>query len=95
LLPVVTAHEANGPEWADALRIDQDAQIYLTALRAGEEVVHQSRAGRKAYLFVISGAAEVNGQLLDAGDQARIAEEPRLLIRATKDAELILLDLPE
>jgi hypothetical protein len=94
LLPVVTAHEANGPEWADALLIDQDAQIYLTSLSAGEEVVHQSRAGRKAYLFVISGVATVNGQSLEAGDQARIADEPELRIRSAKTAELILLDLP-
>jgi hypothetical protein len=94
LLPVVTAHEANSPEWADALRIDQDAQIYLTSLRAGEEVAHQSRAGRKSYLFVISGAATVNSQSIEFGDQARIADEPELRIRGTKAAELILLDLP-
>jgi hypothetical protein len=94
LLPVVTAYEANGPEWADALRIDQDAQIYLTSLSAGEEVVHQSRAGRKAYLFVISGVATMNGQSLEVGDQARIADEPELRILSAKTAELILLDLP-
>ncbi|HWQ03641.1 MAG TPA: pirin family protein [Candidatus Nitrosotenuis sp.] len=93
LLRVVASHEAEGAN--GELRIDQDAQIFLSTLRAGQHVEHASRAGRKAYLFLISGAAEVNGQLLGAGDQARIAEEPKLLIRATQDAELILLDLPE
>jgi redox-sensitive bicupin YhaK (pirin superfamily) len=94
LLPVVTAREANGAEWADALRIDQDAQIFLSSLRAGEEVTHAGRAGRKGYLFVISGGMDVNSQPAAAGDQARIADEPSLRIRATNEAELILLDLP-
>jgi hypothetical protein len=36
----------------------------------------------------------VNGQKLEAGDQARIADVPELDLIAAKDAELILLDLP-
>jgi hypothetical protein len=76
------------------LAIDQDATMYVSALRAGEEVVHKSRDGRKAYLFVISGSLTVNGTPLAAGDQARIADEAELTLRATKDVELILLDLP-
>jgi redox-sensitive bicupin YhaK (pirin superfamily) len=66
----------------------------VSALRPGEEVVHKSRAGRKAYLFVISGGLTANGTPLAAGDQARIADEAELTLRATKDVELILLDLP-
>lgn len=90
LLPVVSDGALPG-----TLRIDQDAQIYVSALAAGQQVEHRSRPGRKAYLFAISGEAEVNGTRLSAGDQARIADEPGLKIGATKDAELILLDLVE
>jgi redox-sensitive bicupin YhaK (pirin superfamily) len=43
---------------------------------------------------VKSGEVSVNGQKLEAGDQAKIANEPRLELTAGKDAELILLDLP-
>ena len=89
LFPVVSAGELPG-----TLAIDQDAAIYLTALAAGEEVTHQSRAERKAYAFVISGGVTLNGETLAAGDQARIADEAELRVRASKDAELILLDLP-
>lgn len=89
LLPVVS-----GGQLPETLVIDQDAAIYVSALRAGEEVVHKSRAGRKAYLFVISGSLTVNGTPLAVGDQARIADEPELTLRATGKAELILLDLP-
>lgn len=89
LLPVVSSGDVPG-----TLAIDQDATIYLSALRSGEEVMHSSRAERKAYVFVIAGGVTVNGETLAAGDQARIADETELRVRATKDAELILLDLP-
>jgi len=88
LLPVVSSGDIPG-----VLAIDQDATIYIAALPAGRALAHTSRAGRKAYLFVIGGAAVVNGTPLQAGDQARIADETELNLRATERAELILLDL--
>jgi hypothetical protein len=89
LLPVVSGGDIRG-----TLAIDQDATIYASALPAGRSVIHKSRAGRKAYLFVIGGALTVNGSPLGVGDQARIADEGELSLQATEDAELILLDLP-
>ncbi len=89
LLPVVSAGNIPG-----TLAIDQDATISVSALPVGQAVVHTSRAGRKAYLFVIGGTLTVNGTPLRAGDQARIADEPELNVKATEDTELILLDLP-
>jgi redox-sensitive bicupin YhaK (pirin superfamily) len=74
--------------------MDQDATIYVSALQAGQAALHESQAGRMAYLFVIGGTLTVNGSHLGAGDQARIADEPQLTLKATPDAELILLDLP-
>lgn len=73
LLPVVSAGNL-----AETLAIDQDAQIYIASLERGQEVVHQSRAGRKAYLFVTEGSLQVNEEHLAAGDQARIADETKL-----------------
>ncbi|MEE9172997.1 MAG: pirin family protein [candidate division NC10 bacterium] len=90
LLPVVS--EGDIPE---TLTIDQDATIYVSALRAGQAVSHTSRADRWAYLFVIEGSLTLNGSLLAAGDQARIANEPVLALKAEQDTEVILLDLPQ
>lgn len=89
LLPVVSSGDIPG-----TLTIDQDSAIYISHLRAGQEVVHKSRAGRKAYLFAISGDLILNGVPITAAGQARIADEPELTLQATEDAELILLDLP-
>lgn len=90
LLQVVTPTDkpADG-----ALTIDQDAGIFVSALDAGKEVTHQV-IGTHAYLFVITGEVTLNGQKLADGDQARIAGEKSLVVKATKDAEVILLDLP-
>ena len=89
LLPVVSDGKVPG-----ALHIDQDATIYVTALKAGQAVVHKSRPGRKAYVFVVAGELSLNGAPLKAGDQARIADEPELNLKAVEDGEVILLDLP-
>ena len=88
LLPVVSG--AAG----DTLRIDQDAVIYIAALDPGQSVTHPLAQGRRAYAFVISGALELNGEALAAGDQARITDESRLGLAASAPTELILLDLP-
>ena len=85
---------ANGDRQG-TLHIDQDAEIFVSSLQAGEEVVHQSRPGGKGYLFVIGGEIGLNGTTLAAGDQARLAEERELRLAARQDSELILLDLPE
>ena len=88
LLPVVSSGNVDG-----TLAIDQDATIYVSGLKTGQQVEH-SNQGTHAYLFVIDGALTVNGQKLAKGDQARIASESKLTIQADKDSELILLDLP-
>ncbi|QOV89926.1 pirin family protein [Humisphaera borealis] len=90
LLQVVapTDHPVDG-----VLTIDQDASIFVSALDAGKEVTH-NQVGTHAYLFVIAGEVSVNGKTLKNGDQARVADEKSLAIKAAGDAEFILLDLP-
>ena len=88
LLPVVSSGDVPG-----RLKIDQEAAIYVSSLKAGQQVTHENR-GTHAYLFLIGGSIELNGQQLAAGDQARIAGEPSLKIEAAADSELMLLDLP-
>jgi len=89
LLPVVSGGDVPG-----TLPVDQDVTIFVSTLDAGREVTHTSAPGRHAYLFVIAGEVELNGRKLGNGDQARIAGETTLAVKATTDAELILLDLP-
>ncbi|MGI0018986.1 MAG: pirin family protein [Nitrososphaera sp.] len=77
-----------------AMRIHQDAAIYVSSLGAGKTVRHELRRGRKAYLFAIDGSAQVNGSALQTRDAARIEGEKAVTITAEKPAELLLIDLP-
>jgi redox-sensitive bicupin YhaK (pirin superfamily) len=92
LLPIVTP--TDHADESSTLHIDQDASIYVASLDAGQSVTHTQLADRHAYMFVMDGNVNVNGKELSAGDQARIASEPKLDLRATKDAHVMLLDLP-
>jgi redox-sensitive bicupin YhaK (pirin superfamily) len=50
--------------------------------------------GRKAWLQIVRGGVEVNGQALVAGDGAAIEAEPALEIIGTANStELLLFDL--
>jgi redox-sensitive bicupin YhaK (pirin superfamily) len=89
LLPVVSSGSIPG-----TLTIDQDASIYLSRLQPGNEVSYESKSGRKAYLFLMEGEVELNGNPVSNGDQARIDNETSLKIRARKASDFILLDLP-
>ena len=77
-----------------SLTIDQDARIYVSSLEEGKSLEQAFAPNRHAYFFVIGGEVELNGRKLSRGDQARIADETKLDIHATKDSELMLLDLP-
>ncbi|MFQ5897355.1 MAG: pirin family protein [Candidatus Methylomirabilia bacterium] len=89
LFPVVSANAER-----DCLRIDQHATIFVSALDPGQAVTQPLAPGRRAYLFAISGALDLNRIPLSAGDQARVADESPLPLTATAPTELILLDLP-
>ncbi len=91
LLPIVVSE---GTSNGSAVHIHQDASMYVSSLGADRQVEHALGNGRKAYLFVIDGSATVNGQKMSRQDAARIEDENKLTIKADKNAELILIDLP-
>ena len=76
-----------------SVKINQDAQLYVSLLHPGEEVAHEFAANRHGWLQVARGSVEANGQKLAAGDGAAISNESTLTIKATADAEVLLFDL--
>src|ERR1035437_3916746 len=77
-----------------ALRIHQDADLYIGALDGGRSLDKDLAAGRKAYVHVSRGKVNLNGVALAEGDGAKIADESRLKFAAPEDAEVLLFDLP-
>src|SRR5574337_531945 len=92
LVPVVTSEDT---ESNNALQIHQDASFYLSSLTAGGQVEYNLNTGRKAYLFVIDGKINLNGNIMQTRDAAMMEKENLLTISAEKHSEIILIDLPE
>jgi len=76
-----------------SVKINQDARLFVTLLKPGEEVVHTLSQGRHGWLQVAKGSVELNGQMLGQGDGAAISDEQKLAIKGTKDSEVLLFDL--
>lgn len=82
------------PDAADgSLLIHQDARILLGSLDANSEVTHTLGNNRHAWVQVLRGNAEVNGQKLTAGDGAALSDEANVTLKAQTDAEVMLFDL--
>lgn len=73
----------------------QDALLYGTLLGQGEAVELALAAGRRAYVHIARGEAQVNGEAVAGGDGVRLeaVESVRLEGRG-EPAELLLFDLP-
>jgi redox-sensitive bicupin YhaK (pirin superfamily) len=75
------------------VKINQDAKLYVSLLKPGEEVTHEFGTGRHGWLQVARGTVELNGEHLGQGDGAAISEEKKLSIKGTANAEVLLFDL--
>jgi quercetin 2,3-dioxygenase len=77
-----------------SLLIHQDVELWATVLDAQRSLDYALHATRCAYLQVAAGRVVLNGQLLEAGDAAKIEHETALSLLAQADAEVLLFDLP-
>jgi redox-sensitive bicupin YhaK (pirin superfamily) len=76
-----------------SVTIHQDAKLYASLLKPGQDVRHELGKGRYAWLQVAKGAVELNGQSLSQGDGAAVSEEKTLVVKGSADAEILLFDL--
>ncbi len=77
-----------------SLTIHQTADVFLSALKNGQQVSHQIQPGRYAWVQVLRGAVQLNDLALTLGDGAAINDEATLTITAAGSAEVMLFDLP-
>ncbi len=74
--------------------IHQNAYIFASILGESDSLNYDIAEGRTAYVHVIRGKLEVNGQKLDSGDALKITETSHLEINHGVDVEFLLFDLP-
>ena len=76
-----------------ALKLHADASLYAGLLDGAEAAELPLDPARKAYVHVVRGALDVNGQALHAGDAAMLEGEPKLSLSGGHDAEVLVFDL--
>ncbi len=81
------------PDADEAMMIHQDARIFLSSLGSGEQLAHALKPGRHAWVQVLRGALELNGQRLATSDGAAVSDESNVTMHATEPAEVMLFDL--
>ncbi len=76
-----------------SVTIHADASMYAGLLDGDESAELALDPARKAYVHVVRGALDVNGQRLQGGDAAALAGESKLLLARGDDAEVLVFDL--
>jgi len=74
--------------------LNQVVRFYSSILGSGEDGSFDLAAGRNAWVQLISGSIDLNGERLEPGDGAAISEESSLKLKALSDkSEFLLFDL--
>lgn len=73
--------------------LNADARIYATLMDGRQPLSLALPAGRKAYVFMVAGSLQVNGQALAGGDAAMLDQEALLTLDQAQNAEVLVFDL--
>jgi redox-sensitive bicupin YhaK (pirin superfamily) len=76
-----------------SVTIHADAAMYAGLFDGDERAELALNTERLAYVYIVRGTLEVNGQSLSACDAAQLDGEPRLVLQGGRSAEVIVFDL--
>jgi quercetin 2,3-dioxygenase len=77
-----------------SVHINQDVRLYSSILSKGEAVSYELKENRHAWIQIVKGSLETNGEFLNEGDGAAVSDETLLEIKALEDeTEFLLFDL--
>ena len=76
-----------------SVTIHADARLYAGLFDGAESAELALDPSRKAYVFLVRGSLSVNGEPLQAGDAALLADEALLRLEQGADAEVLVFDL--
>jgi hypothetical protein len=76
-----------------SVTLHADAALHAGLFDTSESAELGLTAGRKAYVHLVRGRLDVNGQTLSAGDALAIEDEPSVRLAQGVDAEVLVFDL--
>ena len=85
---------ASGTNDPTVVKVGQDVALSVARIRPTDDVRYALADGRRAYLFVMDGSPELQGEALSKGDNVKVFEESELHLTARDPAEVLLIDLP-
>ena len=75
--------------------INQDAFFALASIDDKKEVEYTiQHPSNGAYVFIIEGSVEINGQVLSKRDALGISETEKFTVKANSSAEVLVIDVP-
>jgi redox-sensitive bicupin YhaK (pirin superfamily) len=77
----------------DSVTIHADAKVYAGLFDGEERADLVLDPARKAYVHLVRGALEVNGQSIATGDAVLLENENRIALANGTDAEVLVFDL--
>ena len=77
----------------DSVSINADAKMYAGLFDGDQSATLSIAPGRKAYVHLVKGTLDVNGQQLQGGDALMLSEESTINISSGADAEVLVFDL--
>ena len=77
-----------------SLLVHQDVSLYASILQQGKTLSYTLGEDRSAYLQLARGRLDLNGQMLLAGDAAKLEQVGQVSLLAEEDAEFLLFDMP-
>jgi redox-sensitive bicupin YhaK (pirin superfamily) len=86
---------ASGHGIPTAVHLNADAAVYRATLDQAKTVRFQSNPSRRIFIYMKEGALDINGTKVLAHGQARISEEPSLVIKAVRNSDFVLIDIAD
>lgn len=77
----------------DSVTIHADAKLYAGLFDGAERAELALDPKRKAYVHLVSGGLDVNGQRISAGDAVMLEHENKITLTKGGDAEVLVFDL--
>ena len=90
LIPLVSGQKV----LEDVVYMNSNSTIYYGNLKADKEINFQTFEIRKTFIYIIEGELLINGYQVEKNDQLRIVDTKIVEIKATQDAQFILIDVP-
>ena len=85
---------ASGQGLPDVVTFHTNATIYRADLDKGQQVEFKTEDSRRIFVYITEGDLSINNKNMRRGEQARIDLERKLILKASRDTRLILIDVP-